>query len=1489
MAPATTTTRPRPRVRCGQGRVVHSLHIGLLAAILSGCGTTWKTAGGPDTDADGDGYTPAEGDCWDLPGPVVIDGERFALDGAQVHPGAEDAPYDGLDADCAGDEDFDADGDGFVPAEYLAAPIRNNPGFDLEARPARPDCADAADQFTADRGHAPVGGAALPDPAQVFPGAPDDAFYDGVDADCAGGDDFDQDGDGHPSADHPQADGRVGEDCDDSDSRISPDADEVCDDVDNDCDSLTDGDDPDFDTATLRTWYADTDGDGHGDPATETQACSSLDGHVALDDDCDDSRADVSPSADERCDPDDTDEDCDGRADDADDSTLATGMTDVWADADRDGHGDPEGGARFCDVPDDGSWVENSDDCNDSDGLISPDATEICDDADIDENCNDLADDADPTVLSTTQQPHFADADGDGWGDDDTSLLRCDPGGGYVLPAGDCDDTAAGVNPGATEVCDAADTDEDCDGLADDADDSVDPASQLAYHLDTDGDGYGASGGTAVAFCDGDAPAGRVTDDTDCDDSDAAVHPGATEVCDAADTDEDCDGAADDDDSSVDPATQSTRYVDSDGDGYGDASDPGTGYCDPPATVVSDNTDCDDSDAAISPAATELCDAADTDEDCNGLADGADSGVDPGSQLRFYDDADGDGYGDLDDSGALYCDGEAPSGTVADHTDCDDGDAAISPGATEVCDGDDTDENCDGLADDDDPAVDPATQTTHHADSDGDGYGDASDPGTGYCDPPGGVVTDNTDCDDLRDDVNPGATEVCDDDDTDENCDGLADDADPALDLSTQTDHFADADGDGYGDDAGLATGFCSGDAPSGYVDNADDCDDSAPGSNPGATEICDAADTDEDCDGDADDDDSSVDPATQLAHYADDDGDGYGDAADSAALYCPGDAPAGEVADNTDCDDGDAAISPAATEVCDADDTDEDCDGAVDDADPSLDLSTRSTHYTDADLDGHGDPASPVLACDPTAGVSADADDCDDSNGLVFPEAGETCNDGLDTDCDGDGLTETTGATTTDVCVPVDEKLREGSRLTLTDAAGGGLGWALAAADLDGSADGVPELVIGAPTTSADSFSSNGGIWLLPTFDGESWDGDTATATALDSTATTGNGALWVGDEDDAWAGHRLATGDVDNDGFVDLLVAMPGAGRNGSGTNPTGAVFLVSGPITAFSGTGSLDSMATARADGTTVHGLAGSALAVGGDADGDGNTGDMLIGGMACMDTMPSPDDTNSYAGKIYAYGGGPGAFPSSIETATADFYWQGTACGGWALAWWDSDGDGTESAVMSEPTSGNEGRFYVDDVGSSGGSLALSNVDFIKGPKKDALVGHSFAVGDIDGDGTDDLLVPVEDHDKSKAAVYLLRGSSSFAYTSGAKIDAIAAAALQDDTANTLLGSSISVIGDLDGDGAVDLLLGAADDSNSKGAARVVYGPLSGTLTTATADTVEWTGEGGSEAGRAVLGAHDLNADGLLDMVIGAPFDDEAASAAGRVFIKPGLGL
>jgi len=180
------------------------------------------------------------------------------------------------------------------------------------------------------------------------------------------------------------------------------------------------------------------------------------------------------------------------------------------------------------------------------------------------------------------------DADGDGYSGED-----------------DCDDEDPTVHISADEICDGIDN--DCDG-------EIDEELLETYYADDDGDGFGDPELSEDAC---DAPSDFVGDSADCDDGDPEVHPDAEEICDGIDND--CDGLIDDEDDEDIVSGTSSWYADNDGDGYGDP-DVAVDACDAPSDHVADNTDCDDSDAAVNPGATELADD-DVDNDCNGWTD----------------------------------------------------------------------------------------------------------------------------------------------------------------------------------------------------------------------------------------------------------------------------------------------------------------------------------------------------------------------------------------------------------------------------------------------------------------------------------------------------------------------------------------------------------------------------------------------------------------------------------------------------------------------------------------------------------------------------------------------------------------------------------------------------------------------------------------------------------------------------------------------------
>ncbi|GGG43443.1 putative metal-binding motif-containing protein [Bizionia arctica] len=185
----------------------------------------------------------------------------------------------------------------------------------------------------------------------------------------------------------------------------------------------------------------------------------------------------------------------------------------------------------------------------------------------------------------------------------------------------------------------------------------------------------------------------------------------------------------------------------------------------------------------------------------------------------WYEDADGDGYGNIS---SYIGQSDQPQGYVRDHSDCDDTNANIYPNAIEIPDND-IDENCNGLF-----------GITFYKDSDNDGFGD---PNSGSFheinfgdEAPDGMVYNSADCDDTNDMINPLADEIV-GNNIDDNCDGDVD----------IFEYYTDADGDGYGSGSALPP-------PAVGVHNNLDCDDTNPEVHPYAIEVENGID--DDCDG---------------------------------------------------------------------------------------------------------------------------------------------------------------------------------------------------------------------------------------------------------------------------------------------------------------------------------------------------------------------------------------------------------------------------------------------------------------------------------------------------------------------------------------------------------------------------------------------------------------------------------------------------------------
>ena len=533
-------------------------------------------------------------------------------------------------------------------------------------------------------------------------------WYDGIDQNCNGDNDFDEDGDGFTSSQY------GGTDCDESDPSVNPSATETWyDGIDQNCDGWSD---------------YDADMDGHDSYTYGT-------GTV----DCDDSNAAISPDAqevfydetDDNCDPsDDYDADGDGFPAagfgggitgevDCDDTNASTNpdATEAFYDG---VDSDCDAGSDF-DADGDGyeSTLYGGTDCNDQQASINPSATEIWYDG-LDQNCDGLSD---------------YDYDQDGY---DTNQ--------YGQQGGDCDDNDPAINPSATEIvrdgidqdCDGAlEFDDDNDGYngvedggtdCDDSDASIFPTATEVWYDGVDQDCLGNDDFDQ----DGDGYVSDQYGGSDCDDTEPTVNPGAIDYW-YDGVDQDCDGQFDydqdndgepsvwyggDDCNDQNPLINSTATevwydgVDQNCDGLDDFDQDQDGH----SAVQYGGTDCDDLNALIHLNMAEIAQDG-VDQNCDGIddldADGdgylsladcndLDDSVYPGAVDACYDGVDSDCAGDFD----YDCDGDGSEAMSHGGTDCDDMDPTIFPQAIEIF-YDGVDQNCDGLSD---------------FDADGDGY-----------------------------------------------------------------------------------------------------------------------------------------------------------------------------------------------------------------------------------------------------------------------------------------------------------------------------------------------------------------------------------------------------------------------------------------------------------------------------------------------------------------------------------------------------------------------------------------------------------------------------------------------------------------------------------------------------------------------------------------------------------------------------------------------
>lgn len=411
-------------------------------------------------------------------------------------------------------------------------------------------------------------------------------------------------------------------------------------------------------------------------------------------------------------------------------------------------------------------------------------------------------------------------------------------------------------------------------------------------------------------------------------------------------------------------------------------------------------------------------------------------------------------------------------------------------------------------------------------------------------------------------------------------------------------------------------------------------------------------------------------------------------------------------------------------------------------------------------------------------------------------------------------------------------------------------LGFALGGGDFNG--DGFADVIVGAPDFTATH--ANQGRAII--YHG----GSVADDGVVDGRANSGQASGQLG--------HSVATGDVNGDGYADLVTGA--FGYDGGNTN-SGRVSVY------FGGAGGFNTTADAQIDGAQADMRLGASVAVG-DVNGDGY-GDVIAG-------APDHNGGSVLEGAVFIYFGGPGAFNTQSDALLEAN--QANASFGASVAWaGDVNGDGLGDVLVGAPNHDNpvadEGTVYLY-FGGFGGFNPIHDAS-MSGGQASAFLGWRVAgAGDLNGDGFADIAAGGIGFDSTGGTnagyARVFFGGSTFNTAVDAQIDGT--------QGDGRFGSAIACAGDTNGDGFSDLIVGAYEFDNgqlNEGRAYIYRGSAGAFSTTAHAtlevDQIE------SGFGSAVAGAGDVNGDGFADVLVGAPeYDVTAANNEGAAFLYLG---